>query len=126
MLRDTMRCFIHETGILKERRMPKFLIAATYNVDGIKGLVKDGGSKRREAAKTAIKSVGGKMESFYFAFGGTDAFVILDAPDNTAAAAASAAINASGLVKTQTVVLLTAEEMDKAVKKHVKYKAPGK
>jgi uncharacterized protein with GYD domain len=106
--------------------MPKFLITATYNVDGIKGLVKDGGSKRREAAKTAIKSVGGKMESFYFAFGGTDAFVVLDAPDNTSAAAASAAINASGLVKTQTVVLLTPEEMDKAVKKNVKYKAPGR
>jgi uncharacterized protein with GYD domain len=106
--------------------MPKFLIAATYNVEGIKGLIKDGGSKRREAAKAAIKSVGGKMESFYFAFGGTDAFVVLDAPDNTSAAAASAAINASGLVKTQTIVLLTAEEMDKAVKKNVKYKAPGR
>ena len=105
--------------------MPKFLIAATYNVEGVQGLVKDGGSRRREAAKAAIKSVGGKMESFYFAFGGTDAFVVLDAPDNVSAAAASAAINASGLVKSQTVVLLTAEEMDEAVKKNVKYRAPG-
>lgn len=105
--------------------MPKFLIQATYNVEGVQGLIKDGGSKRREAAKAAIKSVGGRMESFYFAFGGTDAFVILDAPDNTSAAAASAAINASGLVKSQTVVLLTAEEMDEAVKKNVKYRAPG-
>jgi len=106
--------------------MPKFLIEANYNVDGARGLIKDGGSKRREAAKTAIKSVGGKMESFYFAFGGTDAFVILDAPDNASAAAASAAINACGSVQARTVVLLTAEEMDKAVKKNVKYKAPGK
>jgi len=109
----------------KEECMPKFLIEATYNVEGAKGLIKDGGSKRREAAKAAIESVGGKMESFYFAFGGTDAFVILDAPDNMSAAAASAAINASGSVQSQTVVLLTPEEMDEAVKKNVRYRAPG-
>jgi uncharacterized protein with GYD domain len=105
--------------------MPKFLIEANYGVEGAKGLLKDGGSKRREAAKAAIKSVGGKVESFYFAFGGTDAFVIIDAPDNISAAAASAAINASGSVQARTVVLLTAEEMDEAVKKNVRYRAPG-
>src|SRR5262249_11964573 len=102
-----------------------FLIEANYGVEGVKGLLKDGGSKRREAAKAAIKSVGGKMEEFYFAFGGTDAFVILDAPDNVSAAAASAAINASGSVQVRTIVLLTPEEMDEAVKKNVKYRAPG-
>jgi uncharacterized protein with GYD domain len=105
--------------------MAKFLLEASYNVEGTRGLVKDGGTKRREAAKAAIKSVGGKMESFYFAFGGTDAFVVMDAPDNQSAAAASAAINASGLVQVKTVVLLTPEEIDKAVQKKVKYKAPG-
>ena len=105
--------------------MPRFLIEANYNVEGAQGLIKDGGSKRREAAKTAIKSVGGKMESFYFAFGDTDAFVIFDVPDNASAAAASTAINASGSVQVRTIVLLTADEMDKAVKKNVKYRAPG-
>lgn len=105
--------------------MPKFLIEANYSVEGAKGLMKDGGSKRREAAKAAIKSVGGKMESFYFAFGGTDAFIIFDAPDNVNAAAASVAINATGSVQSRTVVLLTAEEMDEAVKKNVKYSPPG-
>ncbi len=105
--------------------MPKFLIEATYSVEGARGVLKDGGSKRREAAKAAIKSVGGKMEAFYFAFGGADAYVIMDAPDNISAAAASAAINASGSVQCQTIVLLTAEEMDQAVKKNVKYRAPG-
>jgi uncharacterized protein with GYD domain len=105
--------------------MPKFLIEANYGVEGTRGLIKDGGSKRREAAKAAIKSVGGKMEEFYFAFGGTDAFVIIDAPDNVSAAAASAAINASGAVHVRTVVLLSPEEMDDAVKKTVKYRAPG-
>lgn len=105
--------------------MPKFLIEATYTVEGAKGLLKDGGSKRVEAAKAAIKSVGGKIECFYFAFGGTDAFIILDAPDNVSAAAVSTAVNASGSVHSRTVVLLTAEEMDEAVKKSVKYRSPG-
>jgi uncharacterized protein with GYD domain len=105
--------------------MAKFLIEATYNVEGTKGLIRDGGSKRREAAKMAIESVGGRMEAFYFAFGGTDAFVVIDAPDNVSAAAASAAINASGSVQSRTVVLLTPDEMDEAVKKNVKYRAPG-
>jgi len=106
--------------------MAKYLLEATYNVDGIRGLIKDGGSARRDAAKAAIKSVGGKMEAFYFAFGGTDAYVLMDAPDNISAAAASAAINASGRVQARVVALLTPEEIDSAVKKNVKYKAPGK
>ena len=105
--------------------MAKFLLEANYSVEGAKGLIKEGGSKRREAAKAAVQSVGGKMESFYFAFGGTDAFVIFDAPDNASAAAASAAINSTGLVQARTVVLLTPEEVDAAVKKNVKYRAPG-
>ena len=105
--------------------MPKFLIEANYSVEGAQGVLKDGGSKRREAAEAAVKSVGGKMESFYFAFGGTDAYVIIDAPDNISALAASAAINASGSVRARTIVLLTPEEMDEAVKKNVKYRSPG-
>jgi uncharacterized protein with GYD domain len=105
--------------------MPKYLIKASYTADGAKGLLKDGGSKRREIAEQALKSAGGKMEAFYFAFGGTDAFVIVDAPDHASVSAASLAINASGAVRTETVVLITPEEIDQAVKKSVKYRAPG-
>lgn len=105
--------------------MAKYLIKASYTAEGAKGLLKDGGSKRREAAEQALKSTGGKLEAFYFAFGDTDAFLIADAPDHASVAAASLAINASGAVSTQTVVLLTPEELDKAAKKNVKYRAPG-
>jgi uncharacterized protein with GYD domain len=106
--------------------MPKYLIKASYTAEGAKGLLKDGGSKRREMAEQALKSAGGKMEAFYFAFGGTDAFVIVDAPDHASVSAASLAINASGAVRTETVVLITPEEIDQAVKKSVKYRAPGR
>ena len=105
--------------------MPKYLIEASYTSEGAKGLLKDGGSKRRQAAEQAIKSAGGKLEAFYFAFGDRDAFVIVDAPDHATIAAASLAINASGAVETKTVVLLTPEEIDQATKKSVKYTAPG-
>ena len=105
--------------------MGKYLIAASYTADGIKGLIKDGGTKRRDAAEQALKSVGAKMEGFYFAFGENDAYVILDAPDHASVAAASVAINATGAVQTKTVVLLTPEEMDQATKKAVTYRAPG-
>ena len=105
--------------------MPKYLIEASYTSEGAKGLLKDGGSKRRQAAEQAIKSAGGKLEAFYFAFGDRDAFVIVDAPDHATIAAASVAINASGAVQTRTIVLLTPEEIDQATKKSVKYIAPG-
>ena len=105
--------------------MPKYLIKASYTAEGAKGLLKDGGSKRREAAEQALKSAGGKMEAFYFAFGETDAFVIVEAPDNATVSAASLAINSSGAVHTETIVLMTPEELDRAVKKSVTYRAPG-
>ena len=105
--------------------MPKYLIEASYTSDGTKGLLKDGGSKRRQAADQAIKSAGGTMEAFYFAFGSTDAIVIIDAPDHASVSAASLAINASGLVHCKTTVLMTPEEIDQATKKTVAYRAPG-
>lgn len=105
--------------------MAKYLIAASYTAEGARGLLKDGGSKRRQAAAEAIKSAGGKLEAFYFAFGDTDAYVIVDAPDHATVSAASLAITGSGAVRTKTVVLLTPEEIDQAAKKVVKYRAPG-
>jgi uncharacterized protein with GYD domain len=74
--------------------MAKYLIIAAYTAEGAKGLLKDSGTKRRQAAEQAIKSAGGTMEAFYFAFGDDDAYVIVDAPDHASIAAASLAINA--------------------------------
>ena len=105
--------------------MGKYLVMASYTAEGAKGLLKDGGTKRRQAAEQAIKSAGGKLEGFYFAFGDSDAFVIIDAPDHASVAAASLAINASGAVRTKTTVLLTPEEIDQATKKGTTYRAPG-
>lgn len=105
--------------------MAKYLIEASYTADGAKGLLKDGGTKRRQAAEQAIKSAGGKLEGFYFAFGENDAFVIVEAPDHATVAAVSLAISGSGAVHAKTIVLLSPEEIDQAGKKSVTYRAPG-
>ena len=105
--------------------MPKYLITVSYTADGAKGLLKDGGTKRRQAAEAAVKGVGGRLESFYFAFGEHDLYSVVEAPDHAAMAAASIAIGASGAVRLHTVVLLTPEEIDQAVKKGATYQPPG-
>lgn len=105
--------------------MPKYLIQASYTPEGVKGLAKDGGSKRRAAAEEAIKSLGGRLEAFYYAFGETDVFAIVDLPDNSSAAAMFLALSASGAVHAKTTVLFTPEEMDQATRKPVGYRPPG-
>ena len=105
--------------------MPKFLFEAHYTPDGAKGIIKDGGSARRAVIDKAVTALGGRMEVFYFAFGGVDAYVIVDLPDNVTAAAMALAVNQSGLASTRTVVLLTPEETDAATKKVPSYRGPG-
>lgn len=105
--------------------MPKYLLAVSYTGEGIKGVKAKGGSARRKAAEEVAKSVGGSIESFYFAFGKTDVFAIADVPDNTAAAAVGLAVGAGGGARTETIVLLTPEEMDSAATRETKYRAPG-
>lgn len=106
--------------------MPKYLIKVSYTAEGVKGVLKEGGSARKRAAEAAVKSSGATLESMYFAFGDDDVFCIVDGPDNTSMAAAAMAISASGLVKATTVPLLTAEEIDQAAKKSVSYTPPGR
>ncbi|HET6960972.1 MAG TPA: GYD domain-containing protein [Terriglobia bacterium] len=106
--------------------MPKYMIQASYAGEGTKGVMKEGGTKRRATVEANVKAAGGSVEAFYFAFGEADAFVIVDLPDNATAAALSMAVNASGVVNLKTHVLLTPEEVDQAAKKSVKYRAPGK
>ncbi|GAC1669842.1 MAG: hypothetical protein PVS2B1_26410 [Candidatus Dormibacteraceae bacterium] len=105
--------------------MPKYLIHGSYTIDGIKGVLKEGGSSRRAAVESAVKAMGGKLEAFYFAFGSDDTISIVEVPDNATAAAFSMIVAATGTVRDRTTVLLTAEEMDQAAKKTVSFRPPG-
>jgi len=105
--------------------MAKFLITASYTEAGAKGLLKEGGTSRRAAVEKIVQAAGGRLESFYFAYGETDAFVVCDMPDAASAIALSLNVSASGAVKLSTTPLITVEEIDAACKKSVAYRAPG-
>jgi uncharacterized protein with GYD domain len=105
--------------------MPKYLFQGSYTLEGVRGLVKDGGSKRRAVAQQAIQGLGGKLEAFYFALGKDDIVGIADVPDNVSIAALSLTLASSGAFNARTTVLLTPEEIDQAAKKTVKYTPPG-
>ncbi len=108
--------------------MAKYLIEASYSHEGLKGLVKDGGSGRRAAVEAATKALGGRVESMYYAFGTTDVYVVVEAPDNVSMAAFALAVGATGaLAHLKTTVLLTTDEVDQAAKKStsVSYRPPG-
>jgi uncharacterized protein with GYD domain len=105
--------------------MPKYMFKSSYTPEGARGIAKEGGTSRRDAISKLAQNSGGTLESFYFAFGGKDAYVICDLPDNATAAAVALAVNSSGAVQVQTVVLLTPEEVDTASRTTVDYRPPG-
>ena len=106
--------------------MARYLVQFSYTGEGLKGLLNEGGSKRREVIEKLVKSLGGKLEAYYFAFGEYDGIAITEGADPANHLAGILAINGSGAVKTKTTVLITPEEVDQAVKKLPSYRAPGK
>ena len=105
--------------------MAKYLFRANYVGKGVEGLLKEGGTSRRDTVAKAISAAGGKLESFYYAFGDTDLYIIGDFPDHATVAAVILTVTATGTVTCKTTVLLTPEELDKAAKKTPTYSPPG-
>ena len=105
--------------------MSKYLISGSYVGEGIKGLLKDGGTKRRKAVEQLIGSLGGTVESMHLAFGDDDFFIIIDAPDNVKVAAGSLIASSTGAVSAKVTVLLTPEELDEVSGISVEYRPPG-
>ena len=104
--------------------MSKYLFTGKYTATGVKGLIQEGGSSRHQAVKSAVESVGGKLESFHFAYGETDIFAIVDFPDSAGAISLALLIGSTGVVSLSTVPLITVDEMDAAAKKSPSYRAP--
>jgi uncharacterized protein with GYD domain len=105
--------------------MPRYMVTGSYTSEGLKGLLKEGGTGRRKAVESAVKSMGGHLEAYYFAFGDSDVVTIVDVPDNVTAAALAIGISSTGTVGTRTTVLLTAEEIDQATKKTLSFRPAG-
>lgn len=105
--------------------MPKYLFQANYTPEGMQGLLKEGGTSRRQVFGEMAKEQGGSLESFYYAFGGADLYMTFDLPDTATAAAISLSIGAGGALNITTVQLITPEEIDAACGKTVSYRLPG-
>jgi uncharacterized protein with GYD domain len=105
--------------------MPRYLFHGSYSREGAQGLLREGGTKRREAVEKLVQSLGGRLEAFHYALGETDLYMIVELPSNVAATAASVIVAASGAGSWRTTVLLSAEEMDAATKTAAGYRAPG-
>ncbi|HSQ36515.1 MAG TPA: GYD domain-containing protein [Acidimicrobiia bacterium] len=105
--------------------MPTFLIKATYTAEGTRGLLKDGGTGRKEAIEALIESRGGEMKGFYYAFGDDDLYIIATLPANSDLAAVALAINSTAGARVKAHTLLDATEIDEAVQKAVRYRPPG-
>jgi uncharacterized protein with GYD domain len=105
--------------------MPRYLYKVSYSVDGLRGVMKEGAASRAGFIETLVANLGGKMESFHFAFGPTDVYVISELPDDTTAAAVAMAVGASGVGSIETVKLLTPAEADAARGIETGYRPPG-
>ena len=105
--------------------MPRYLIEGSYTEEGAKGLMKEGGTARRDTVTKLIEGMGGKVEAFYYSFGIRDVVVIYTVPDDATALALSMAVNQSGKVRLTTYPLLDVADVDQAAKKTIGYRAPG-
>lgn len=105
--------------------MPKYLFQGSYSLEGARGLQREGGTRRRAVVEALVKSLGGQLECFYYGFGEIDLYMIVELPNNVAAASASLIVAASGAGHWRTTPLFTSEEMDQAAKASGAYRAPG-
>ena len=107
--------------------MPLYLSRFSYKPETWAKLINNP-EDRREAARTYIESVGGKLHGFWYAFGGHDGYNLWEAPDNTSMAAVALAIAGGGALSSfDTTVLLTVDETLEALRKAetVQYRSPG-
>jgi uncharacterized protein with GYD domain len=105
--------------------MKKFLVKGTYTADGTKGVIREGGTGRKMAIEKMLEAMGGKVESFYYAFGDSDVYLVVDLPDDISGAAIGLRVNAAGLVRISMTQLFTPADIDTATKTSVSYRAPG-
>ena len=112
----------------RRRTMHLYLTRFSYTPETWARLAKHP-EDRRDAARSYIEAVGGKLHGFWYAFGEYDGYTLWEAPDNVAMAAVSVALIGGGaLSKVETTVLLTVEETLEALGRvdAIRYRPPGK
>ncbi len=83
---------------------------------------------RRETLGPLFERVGGKLHGYWYAFGDADGYLLVELPDDVAAAAVAIRAASSGAFASMTTTrLLTVEEALEALRSGagVGYRAPG-
>lgn len=112
--------------LIRYDTMSKFMYSGSYTSDGVKGLLKEGGTARRDETTRIVESLGGKLEAYYWCYGSTDFLAIMDFPDHTTVTGMALNIAASGKFQGNITPLITVEEMDEMVKVNLgDYRMPG-
>jgi uncharacterized protein with GYD domain len=109
----------------REMAMAMYLVKGRYTHEGLQGVLREGGTSRRDTIHKLAEELGGRLESLYFAFGDVDVYCVVEMPDNVTAAAVSMTVSSSGAVSCELVTLLTPEEVDQSREVTVSYRAPG-
>lgn len=105
--------------------MPKFLVQAKYTAEGTRGLLKDGATGRRKAVEELLASVGGKLDEFYFTYGDDDAILIIDLQNADDALSIAVTVRASGMIQSKMTPLISLDDVDRAIQRHVSFRPPG-
>ena len=107
--------------------MPHYLIQASYAPEALTALTKNP-TNRLDMIENLLKSIGGRLETGYFSFGEYDVAMIVELPDNAAAAGLAIRTGGTGAIKSfKTTPLLTAEEAVAAMQfaGRIDYQPPG-
>ena len=107
--------------------MPHYLMRFSYTPQAWARLI-DKPEDRREVARAVVENLGGKLHGFWYSFGEQDGLVLIEAPNNAAAAAFSVGIAAGGALRSAvTTPLLTVEETLEMLRQAqgLPYRAPG-
>jgi uncharacterized protein with GYD domain len=107
--------------------MALYMVSFSYTPEVWAGLIRSP-ENREEVVGRMLEGAGCKLKGLWYAFGETDGFALIEAPDNTAAAGVSLAIGASGAFrKFETTALMTQAETLEALQfaAGVQYTAPA-
>lgn len=100
--------------------MPVYLVQFSYASRSIKALVAQPDVDHAGQASAMVMSLGGRLLGYWYALGDFDGVVLIDAPDNSAAASVAMAIGGTGEVtRLDTTVLLTMDEAKDAIRRAV-------
>ena len=107
--------------------MPHYMTQVSYNSEAWKAQMHNPEDRSAQIGKL-IEAVGGRLISFYYAFGEYDVVIISEAPDSKAVASVLIAAAAGGALSgIKTTALMTIEEGMEAIKgaRAVAYAPPG-